>query len=120
MSELEFHVMWILTFAEGEVLPEVLLQVVALGVFLNGGQQLLVHLELDGFPLVRHLVILLLGHEDVALLLGALLVDLQPAEVVVIQLLGHFNPRDVDGSRGGQQKVLVHAAQRAPVHLKRT
>ena len=88
--------------------------------FLDGGQQLLVHLGLIGLPLVGGFVLLLLGLEDVALLLGRLLVALGPAEVLVVQLLGHLHARNVHRRRSGQQKALVHATQRTPVDLEGT
>ncbi len=110
--------MRILTLAEGERMPEVTLQVGAFLVLLDGGQKRLVDLLLILFPLLADLVLLLLGLEDVAFLLGRLFSGLATAEIVVVELRRQLDARDVDRGGRGQQVALVDASQRAAVDLE--
>ena len=110
--------MRVLSLAEAEAGPQVLPEDLALGRLLDGLEDLLVERGLVGLPLVGGLVGLLLGLEDVALLLGLLLGGPHPAEVLVVELLGHLDAGDVDGGGGGQQVALVDPAQGAAVDLE--
>ena len=112
--------MWILTFAESEVVSQIALQDFSLWMFLDHIQNHLVDSGLIGLPLLGGLVSLLLGLEDVALLLGLFLADLGPLEVIVVQLLGDFDRRQVDGGRGLLKEILVDPPHRATVNLERS
>ena len=114
---LKRHLVGILPLAQREIVPQVALEGLTFGVLLEGIQQLLVESHLILFALVGGLVLLLLAFEDVALLLGCFPV-LGAPEVGVVDLFGHFNARDVDLGRRGQQVALVDASQRAAVDLK--
>ena len=116
-SFLEGHLVGVLSFAEGEVVPEVALEHRSLLVLLDDVEHLLVEVGLVLLLLVGGLVRLLLGGEDVALLLGSLLGGLDATEVVVVQLVGDGQGGDVQPGGGGQKVTLVHAAERAAVDL---
>merc|ERR1719222_1480521 len=106
MIELKSHLVGELALGKSEGSLQILFQSLALLVSLDGGQNLSVNLNLILLPLLRRLVSLLLGVEDVSLLLGGLL-GLNSGEVFVI-----------DG--GGEEESLVHSSQRSSIQLERS
>jgi len=87
---------------------------------LDGGQNLIVNIELSLLALLVHLVLLLLDIKDLALggLLG--LLGLNAIEEAVLQVLGHVHLANVELGLGGDDVVLVDATQWATVQLERT
>merc|ERR1712121_332540 len=103
---LEHHLVGVISFAEPESGPKVLLQQLAVS-------------HLVGLPLLAGLVLLLLGLENVTLLFagggGGLLGSSSALEVSVVDVVGNLDARHVDLGLGGQQVPLVHPAKRAAV-----
>jgi len=87
---------------------------------LDGGQNLIVNIELSLLALLVHLVLLLLDIKYLALggLLG--LLGLNAIEEAVLQVLGHVHLANVELGLGGDDVVLVDATQWATVQLERT
>merc|ERR1719151_62126 len=119
MIELKSHLVGELALGQSEGSPQILFQSLALLVSLDGGQNLSVNLNLILLPLLRRLVSLLLGVEDVSLLLGRLL-GLNPGEVFVIDGGGDLDSRHIDLGGGGEEESLVHSSQRSPIQLERS
>merc|ERR1719244_2291701 len=114
-EHLEAHLVRELSLGEGEGGLQVLPQDGAVSVALDGGQDLSVNCSLISLSLLRGLVGLLLGLEDISLLLG--LLSLNPGEVLVVDVLGDGHLRDVELGGGGDQVPLVHPPQWAAVKL---
>merc|ERR1719151_306076 len=119
MIELKSHLVGKLALGKSEGSLQILFQSLALLVSLDGSQNLSVNLNLVLLPLLRRLVSLLLGVEDVSLLLGRLL-GLDPGEVFVIDGGGDLDLGHIDLGGGGEEESLVHSSQRSSIQLERS
>merc|ERR1719472_760791 len=115
---LEAHLVRELSLGQRKASLQVLPQNGAVGVSLDRSQDLGVDGSLVSLPLLRGLVCLLLGLEDVTLLLG--LLSLHPGEVLVVDVLRHRDLGDVELCGGGHQVPLVHPPEWAAIELVRS
>jgi len=111
---------WVDSVGERESRLQVLAQHASLFVRFDGGQQLVVHVDLSGLALLVHRVGLFFGLEDLGTGLRGLggLGRLDTIEELVVQVGWHVHFRGVDLLRRGDHVDLVDASQRATVQLE--
>merc|ERR1719472_518843 len=112
---LEAHLVREFSLGQRKASLQVLPQNGAVGVSLDRSQDLGVDGSLVSLPLLRGLVCLLLGLEDVTLLLG--LLSLHPGKVLVVDVLRQRDLGDVKLGGSGHQVPLVHPPKWAAVEL---
>ena len=119
--DLENHLVGELALAQAEGVLEVRLEHTGIRMLGDDLKNLLVDGGLIGLALLRGLVLLLLGLEDVSVLLCGLLVaglGLDASEVIVVDAVLDLQFRDVQAGGSGHQVALVDAAEGASVQLQ--
>merc|ERR1711915_917345 len=105
---LKDHVVGELSLGESKAGLEVLLEKEGLLVGLDSSKHLFVDSGLISLPLVRGLVLLLLGVKDVATLLA--LLGLNAGTVGVVNVLGDLDAGDINLGLGGDDEALIDSA----------
>ena len=119
--DLENHLVGELALAQAEGVLEVRLEHTGIRMLGDDLKNLLVDGGLIGLALLGGLVLLLLGLEDVSVLLCGLLVaglGLDASEVIVVDAVLDLQFRDVQAGGSGHQVALVDAAEGASVQLQ--
>ena len=94
MTNLEDHLVWVFSLAKAKSCPEILLKELSVSVLLQGLHQALVHGLLVSLPLLAGLVGLLLGLENVSVLLSC--GGSCPLELSVVDMFGDGHRGDID------------------------
>jgi len=104
---------------ESELRLQVGLELSLLGASLDGGQQLLVNIDLRALALIIHGVLLFFCLEDLAIS-GLLLLGLDAIEELVVQVLRQIDLADVNFGACGDHVDLIDATQWASIDLEWT
>jgi len=118
-ADLELHLVRVLLVGETELGLQVAGESGFLRARLDGGEQLLVHVELRLLSILGDLVFLFLLLEDLGLVGLGRLLGLDAREELVVEVLRDVDLADVDLGRCGDHVDLVDAAERAAVELER-